>query len=208
MGVFLPHIYSVKELEALIKEDATLKGYEVKIFARVKDLLATHKSDAFDVVLLPASVKGNKQIGNMEPQFTLLRKGKNLGKLLLVTLKGADKGKKSVAAIDEAGKRKASKSIVKERLNGKIKRIKLVKKGLDLVPMLSLGNVNHILIDEHDLEIVKKQSEAQFEIIETLEIEAPIFFVKKDQKGKHDGLLKVEAKTISKFGYDKVGSVK
>lgn len=210
IAVFLPHIYSVKELESILKSEKAFSGFNIKVYARVKDLLSEHKDKKFDILLLPHNSQKSKIFDHsMSAKFTLLRNGKQSGTIFLVTIKGLKpKGKPSIAALDETGNRKISKKIVKKRSKGKIKRIKLVKKALDLIPMVTLANVDYILIDEHDLKRVQSESEVKFKVIDSIEVEPPTFFINSKSKGKFKSLLKLSPAFLSRFGYDKVREVK
>ena len=203
MGVFLPHVYSVRELESITKKDRVLSGFSTKIFARVTDLLASHESDEFDILLLPA---GFGKIADKSPKYQLMRQGSTRRTIHLVKIKGSSKRKLSAAVIDIYGDRRRSKKRAQQFLPPNIRKVKLVKKGADLYPMLSLNNVSHIMIDGFDLQRVRTQSEAPLEIVKSFQDQNPIFYVPIDEP--FNELQNIEEKTLKIIGYQKIGRTK
>lgn len=208
IGVFLPHVYSVKELQSVLEKDKTLGKYEIQVFARMKDLLATHNSSAFEILLVPGSFAKHRP-NEMKPSHTLIRNGKAEINLHIVKLKDVKiSNNHSIAAIDELGDRRQSKTMIKSRILNKIRRIKLVKKGVDLYPMLNLNNVTHILIDDTDMKKIMKESEVDFEIVDTITTPSPVFLTKSGRPKDYEELIQIEQTTFSFLGYDKVGTSK
>ena len=205
MGVFLPHIYSIREFDSILKSDPALKKYKIKIFGRIKDLLALHKFSPYDVMILPDYFSQNPPAG-MEPKFVFLQNGKPIHRSHVATLADfSENGQKlSMAAIDFVGNRRKSKERVKDITAMGIKRIKLVKKGIDLYPMLILANVTHILIDEIDMNRVVSESEVKLTTVKSIEVGNPVILVKKGVTKNYSGLLNIKSQTFKSLGYEKI----
>ena len=207
LAVFLPHPRNVKEIEDVLKKDPALKGYNVKVYARIKDLLASSTSSKTALIL--PGVFEEKPPENYVSVASFLVGGKAEVDIKLVTLGKTDKSAKPVlGSIDLFGDRRQAKKLAKSLTDNKIKRVKLVQKAVDLYPMLNLNNVNQILLFDQDVNYIEKMSEVKLNVIGSKRIKTPHIFVKSEDKELHQSLLKIGSKTLRSFGYESVGSVK
>lgn len=205
LGVFLPNVYSVKKLEESIRKDPVFSGFKVDVYGRVKDLLAIHKKDPYDVVIAPSPV--SKLFAGMDSSLQFHQNGSNKRKLVVVSVDSKwDRSrfkKGAIVAIDQTGDRKTAKEYIKNILRIKFLRVKLVNKGADLFPMLSLGNANYMLIDEVDLTNLTKTTDFNFTVVHSIVDDNPKVLVKSNDLSLIKRLSGISLQAFLDHGYQK-----
>ena len=149
-----------------------------------------------------------RYIAGFEPIFQFTLNDKKSFKYSVISIESKWDSTKlnegSVGIVDEVG-RKNIKPYMEEIMAGKkFKRIKQVGKVADLFPLLSLGNVNYIIIAPHDLDILKREFATKtYKIVDTIDINYPVLSIKTSydvkKAEKFEKISKIALKTL---GFD------
>ncbi|MFK7824175.1 MAG: hypothetical protein AB8G05_08460 [Oligoflexales bacterium] len=207
VGIFLPTWRSPKEIENAIKGDKALKKMKPVVFAKYKEFLTSNKGVQFPILIVPKSHA--EYGGNCTPILQFQANNSKQFKFAFVSLdkkwKSSNIIKGKLGVVDELG-RKNMKKFTQQVSGIKFKKIKRVTKVEDLVPLLALGNVDHIMIRPDNLKHAKTNFKSTFyEIMKSNAVSNPIVCVS-DQSKKSVAMSfkKMSKSTLKKIGFSSI----
>lgn len=206
LAIFYPTSQETREIQKVLGNDQALQGIAMSAFAKLDDLSYALESEEFHFAILPSVTP--RYLPAFEPllQFTVNNSSTFRYSVISINTKW-DKSRLSegiAGIVDEVG-RKNIKLHVDALMAGKrFKRIKQVGKLIDLFPLLSLGNVDYILIAPRDLEELKKEFATKtYKIVDTIETNYPVLCVKSGYDTRNVGRFERMSQTSLKaLGFD------
>ena len=209
VGIYIPTWRSPKEIENALKGDKALKAVKPVVFGKYKEFTTSNKGVKFPILIVPKSHADFSKDCKPLLQFAAAD-GKNF-KFVFVSLdkkwKASNVTKGKLGVVDELGRKNMKKftQTVSGQKFGKIKRVTKVE---DLVPLLALGNVDHIMIRPDNLNHAKTNFKSTFyEIFKSNPVSHPIVCLS-DQSKKSVAMSfqKMSKSTLKKIGFSSISA--
>lgn len=199
--VFYPSMAKPNVVQAALQ--AKLVGHEVTVFGRLADFTAMVGQDPPDVILAPRILaekfagykpflKGERKGATQEPGILISTKPLDMGALASVNL-GV------VGVLDRAAMNGFAQGVL-----GTLPKIKMVTKVEDLLPLLTFGSADAILVGEGQVEEIKGRSQASLQAtpIEHGKIGLVVAAAKGDAANAEAGLKGLGATEKKMLGVD------
>ncbi|MDQ3235283.1 MAG: hypothetical protein M3Q07_26025 [Pseudobdellovibrionaceae bacterium] len=206
IAIYYPTTHEVRDIQKTLGGDPALSGITANAFARFEDFTFSLGSDPYEFAILPSVLP--RYLPEFEPVFQFTLGSAKSFKYSIISIDSKwDKSKLATGVggmVDEVG-RKNIKLYVESLMAGqKFKRIKQVGKVIDLFPMLSLGNVDYIVISPRDLEHLKKEFTTRtYKVVDTIEVDYPVLCIKNGyDKKKAQKFERISKATLSALGFD------
>lgn len=155
--VFYPSMAKPNVVQAALQ--AKLSGHEVTVFGRLADFTSMVGQTPPDVILAPKALAD--KFPTFKPFLKGARKTLNQEPAILISAKPVDPGAMAsvnlgvVGILDRAAMNGFVQSVV-----GATPKLKLVTKVEDLLPLLTFGSADAILVGEGQVEEIKGRSQA------------------------------------------------
>lgn len=206
LAIFYPTVQETREIQKVLGSDDALHGVSTSAFAKFDDFTFALEAENFQFAILPSVTP--RFLPEFEPLLQFTVSNSRTFKYSVISIDSKwDKSRLSegiAGIVDEVG-RKNIKFHVEGLMAGKrFKRIKKVGKLVDLFPLLSLGNVDYILIAPGDLDSLKKDFATKtYKIVDTIDVNYPVLCAKKGYDARSaERFEKMSKATLKALGFD------